>query len=56
MNLHQLTTPEVGKAHDAADHLWGLRGDLEPVLFVKLDGFRADLKAAIEDRVEVDAR
>jgi hypothetical protein len=50
MNLQPLTTPELIRARDAADYLLGLDTRLDPVLRIKLDTFRADVTAAIEDR------
>lgn len=48
--LHQLTTAELRKAHQAADYLCGLPARLDPGLAIKLDTLRADLTAEIEDR------
>jgi hypothetical protein len=48
--LNHLTAAELGKARDSADYLLGLGVRLDAVLMVKLDTFRADVIAAIEDR------
>jgi hypothetical protein len=50
MNLRQLTTEEVQKAHDSADYLLNLPVRLDPELAIKLDTFRADVMAELEDR------
>jgi hypothetical protein len=52
--LRQLTTAELGQAHQAADYLCGLPAHLDPELAIKLDTLRADLTAEIEDRVHDD--
>jgi hypothetical protein len=51
MHLQHLTAAELTRARDAADYLLGLDGaHLDAVLRIKLDTFRADVTAAIEDR------
>lgn len=50
MHLHHLNAAELVKARDAADYLLGLGARLDSVLAIKLDTFRADVTAAIEDR------
>ncbi|MGH3158803.1 MAG: hypothetical protein ACRDNF_19825 [Streptosporangiaceae bacterium] len=50
MYVTHLSTAELIKARDAADHLLGVNARLDSVLLVKLDTLRADLGAAIEDR------
>jgi hypothetical protein len=56
MNLRQLTTAELGKAHQAADYLCGLPTRLDRELIIKLDTLRADLTAEIEDREQADLK
>lgn len=55
MNLHQLTSTELGKARDAADYLCSLPAGVDAVLAVKLDTLRADMNAEIEDRADAGA-
>jgi hypothetical protein len=50
MDLRHLTNTDLTRARDAAGYLLGLRARLDPVLQIKLDTFRADVTAAIEDR------
>jgi hypothetical protein len=50
MDLQHLTTPQLIEARDAADCLLKLDTRLDSVLRIKLDTFRADVTAAIEDR------
>jgi hypothetical protein len=50
MHLQHLTNNDLAEARDAAEYLLGLGARLDPVLQVKLDTFRADVTAAIEDR------
>jgi hypothetical protein len=50
MYLQHLTDTDLAQARDAADYLRGLGARLDPVLQIKLDTFRADVTAAIEDR------
>lgn len=52
--LRQLTTAELGKAHQATDYLCGLPARLDHELAIKLDTFRADLTAELEDRGQID--
>jgi len=57
MQLQHLTVAELNRAHEAADYLLGLDGTrLDPVLRIKLDTFRGDVTAAIEDREPVTTR
>ena len=49
--LRNLTPAELTKTYEAADYLCGLPVSLDPELAIKLDTFRADLMAEIEDRV-----
>jgi hypothetical protein len=50
MYLQHIPTAELIKARDAADYLIAFGARLDSVLAVKLDTFRADVTAAIEDR------
>ncbi len=50
MYLANLTTDQLGKAREAADYLLNLPARLDPELGIKLDTFRADTGAALEDR------
>jgi hypothetical protein len=50
MYLTHLTIAELVTARDSADYLLHLSARLDPVLKIKLDTFRADITAAIEDR------
>jgi hypothetical protein len=50
MNLHLLTGRELDEAYEAADFLCKLQHHLDPILFIKLDTFRADVLAEMEDR------
>jgi hypothetical protein len=54
MDLRRITSVQLSKAHEAADYLLGLPVRLDSVLAIKLDTFRADVGAAIEDREEGD--
>jgi hypothetical protein len=54
MDLRQLTTAELGKAHQAADYLCTLPVRIDPELAIELDTFRADLTAELEDRGQID--
>jgi hypothetical protein len=49
-SLCHLTPTELGKAYEAADYLLRLPVRLDAALTIKLDTFRADVTAAIEDR------
>jgi hypothetical protein len=50
MHLQHLTDTDLARARDAAEYLLGLGARLDPMLQIKLDTFRADVTAAIEDR------
>ncbi|HEY3958295.1 MAG TPA: hypothetical protein VGM53_33430 [Streptosporangiaceae bacterium] len=56
MNLQHFTTVELIRARDAAGYLLGCGARLDCLLRVKLDTFRADVTAAIEDRDRADVR
>lgn len=49
MYLSNLSAAELTKAREATDYLLGLPVSLDVELRIKLDTFRADLLAAIED-------
>lgn len=54
MDLRLVTPAQLDQAHEAADYLLGLPVRLDSVLAIKLDTFRADVGAAIEDRQRDD--
>lgn len=49
MHLQHLSAAELARARDAADYLLSLGARLDSILAIKLDTFRADVTAAIED-------
>jgi hypothetical protein len=50
MRLQHLANTDLARARDAAEYILRLGARLDPVLQIKLDTFRADVIAAIEDR------
>lgn len=50
MYLSLMTPAQLDQAREAASFLLGLPVRLDPELAIKLDTFRADVGAAIEDR------
>jgi hypothetical protein len=52
MDLRRITQTQLNQAYEAADYLLGLPVRLNSELAIKLDTFRADVGAAIEDRQE----
>ena len=50
MDLQHLTNTDLAQARDAAEYLLGLGARRDRILQSKLDTFRADVTAAIEDR------
>jgi hypothetical protein len=55
MYLANLTTNQLTKAHEAANYLLSLPAQLDIDLAIKLDTFRADTNAQLEDRGAVDS-
>jgi hypothetical protein len=55
MDFRFVTAAQLGQAREAADYLLGLPVRLNPELAIKLDTFRADVIAELEDRGEEDA-
>ncbi|HEY2579123.1 MAG TPA: hypothetical protein VGI74_22675 [Streptosporangiaceae bacterium] len=54
MDLRLITPAQLDQAREAADFLLGLPVRLDSELAIKLDTFRADVGAAIEDRQRND--
>jgi hypothetical protein len=55
MDFRPITAAQLAQAHQAADYLLGLPIHLDRELAIKLDTFRADAGAELEDRGEAEA-